>query len=87
MVNDNGQLIEQASQDTKQLETKELEIERLKRTMSKLQKENEQIKLEQRKQNNTNTFGQAAQNKALSATVKFPQKKFLLSRRGQVETA
>lgn len=43
MVNDNSQLIDQATQDTKSLESKELEIGRLKRTMSKLQKENEQI--------------------------------------------
>lgn len=86
MVNDNSQLIDQATQDTKSLESKELEIGRLKRTMSKLQKENEQIQLEQRKQTNTNTFGQAAINKVLTANTKPIQKKLLLSRRGTVET-
>lgn len=52
LVNDNQQLIEQASCDMKSLETKELEIERLKRACGKLQKENEQIKIEQRRQPN-----------------------------------
>jgi peptidoglycan hydrolase CwlO-like protein len=47
--NDNQQLIEQANRDMKALETKELEIERLKRQAGKLQKENEQARIDLRK--------------------------------------
>jgi hypothetical protein len=39
-------LLEQSQQDVKSLEAKEKEIERLKRSVNKLQKENVQIKNE-----------------------------------------
>lgn len=46
---DNQQLIEQANRDMKSLEAKELEIERLKRQASKMQKEAEQVRTDVRK--------------------------------------
>ena len=46
---DNSQLIEQATRDTRSLENKEMEIERMKRQNTKLQKELADLKLEQRK--------------------------------------
>jgi len=42
-------LIQQSQQDTKSLEAKEKEIERLKRSVNKMQKESVQIKSEQRR--------------------------------------
>lgn len=46
---DNEMLIQQAQQDIKSLETKEKEIERLKRSLNKMQKESATIKNDQRR--------------------------------------
>ena len=46
---DNQQMIEQATRDTRSLENKEMEIERMKRQNTKLQKELADLKIEQRR--------------------------------------
>ena len=74
MQTDNSQLIEQSTRDTKSLENKELENERMKRANTKLQKELADLKLEHRKLQQDGGKGRTTQV-ARRGTTKIEEKK------------